>query len=446
RPDILGPISEYIPPPHGQPASSSQVLFIAANFVGFVIAEEVAKLVPVLVMIRMKWIRTTQAALCCGALAGMVFGLIESNCYGYIDFLGVGQPITEYLGRYVTMSTTHGLWDALGAGSAMWLGRRKARQGGSAPFAACVAGFLLTVAIHLCHNTLQAAISPVIQLITILGILLPAYILIKNGWQHREISPEELRPVPVVLALAILLGAGSAMAILVPWMPLRTGQQVALLSENVSQLDHLMAGEDWDNLQRITEEIEVCQPSLPRLHDSFAQIIQYLRDDGTHEIARMTVGTGAFSPVMLRRSIATRHPQRLLNDVRYELNRASNSSELSTINPTIRRWQIEITSIESPIQHPVDGKLCMILLSGQKLDEMLVPEELSESFESNLAAPWRTDVALQETQPILVLGHIDSHGNGRLLDAVAIPPKSFRGQLHLMRGSLANVHIHFDAE
>jgi hypothetical protein len=149
-------------------------------FVVFVpLVEEAAKLVPLLLLCRWRRIPDMRSAMICGALAGMCFGVIEANVYAFIEYGPEKFEAGQWIIRYYGMCLTHGMWDALG-GALMFCFLSRGSTGGGAIFKSWA-----TVSIvHLAHNGLQAIIGPVTQIATMIGLLLPIYILARRAWRE----------------------------------------------------------------------------------------------------------------------------------------------------------------------------------------------------------------------------------------------------------------------
>lgn len=447
--EALKPLWEYIPSIGQRYATPSQASFVIAHSAGIVVLEELAKLAPVLVLIAIGQIRSMQSALCAAALTGLTYGLMESNCYGYTDFVGVGEPLTEYLSRYFTMSTTHALWDATGAGVAMLLCLRGSSLGG------CVLGFIVTITMHLCHNFLQEIFTPAVQVATILGVIFPVYVLTKRGW--RTALPQPPRSgaaIMISIGFTLLLTTVSAAAHFVQWDTSKVTQQVVLVSQSMDQISRVLEKTDAPFNPQMVDEFDARQPIEARMGQDLKDLAHWVRDAGPNRhnaaahITRIDLVAGRFRPADIRLSINAQRPFELLDDLSHELNRISRSANLQPQHPATLRWNVTVDSVDTTASVPQDGsfKFFLILLNGKQADEPLVPAAQSDVFAASLASPWAAEMTAQNNCAILSLAGMDSRGGCRILDYAVLPTKSLDGNVKLARGTLIRLKVMSDQQ
>jgi hypothetical protein len=159
------------------------------EFAGMAIFEEAVKLLPLFFLIAAGRVKNAQAAMLCGALAGLTFGTVEAISYGFLAYPPESKPITTYLTRFFIMSPLHGVWDAIAGGLVFYLsGRWRSNAMRSPGFGAYAAAFCCGVVAHVAHNALQAILGPVTQIVTVFALLAPLYVMAKHARHRAEVA------------------------------------------------------------------------------------------------------------------------------------------------------------------------------------------------------------------------------------------------------------------
>jgi hypothetical protein len=414
--------------------------------IGTVVVEECSKLLPVLVLIAFGKIRSMQAGIAAAALAGLTFGLIESNLYGYINLQGM--QISEYLMRYFSMSVTHALWDALGAGVAFLFVRN-----GQPTLRSCFGGFVLTCVLHLSHNALQAIITPTIQAVTICFLLLPVYILTKSARRKSKVVDDFAFEIPIAGFIVLLFTVASAAAMFLPTQTYRTAEQVCEYAHTVNQIAWMLNGKEVDSADSTIKEMSTQDITIPHLRDDLLDALHQVQAqqslDGADRTYAILLNAVKVSPSMIQSAIVKRRPYLDLDDARHALNGVNAAADLQLPFKRIRRWDITVKSVTLPdavTKNGGDVELHVLLASGQQLADTLFPAVLSDAFTAHRPLPsWQTSLSLAEDRPIVILYGVDQNA-AYVLDASPLPFADFTGELRMPRGCAVNLSVQYDGQ
>src|SRR4051812_25751385 len=142
---------------------------LLGNTLGVAVFEEAAKLVPVLLLLRAGRLVGTRSAVMCAALAGLTFGLLESNWYAFSVYTEHPTPGYNYLIRFLILPAMHAIWPAVSIGL-MLLAPSGAKRTGWRGIAWNL-GPMAGVFLHGLYNAL-GAISPAAQIVAFMVTLL----------------------------------------------------------------------------------------------------------------------------------------------------------------------------------------------------------------------------------------------------------------------------------
>jgi hypothetical protein len=315
-------------------------------------------------------------------------------------------------------------------------------------------GFVVTCMLHLLHNALQALITPTVQAITICFLLLPVYMLAKSA-RRKSLVPEDFAfEIPIAGFLTALLSVASLAATQIPVKNVRLASQVADYAQTVNEIQSMLHGKETDAAESTIHEMSTRDIPFPNVREDLLDALRPIRDgnsslfDGVDRTYAMSLDSPRISPNLIDSAIAKRQPYLKLDDARHELNRANAAAGLQTPFKGIRRWEIEIESVtpSDAVTRIVNGngELRVLLASGARLEDTLFPALQSEAFSFHRAfLPWQTSLSLADDRPVLILYDRTA---GYILDATILPWADVSAAVHMSRGSLIHLSVHYDAQ
>ena len=444
------PMAQAMRATRDAPIDSHDLMILLATSLGMIAAEELSKLGVVLVFIRMRLIRSPQAAIGCAALAGLTFGLIESNAYGYLNFAAGQSALPEYFTRYLIMSPVHALWDMIGVGIAFALAARRG-VGASDPQPSsldCVLAFIVTNIIHNAHNDLQPAVGAQTQYVSVLLVLLIVYVLAKKAWRGAAWPPAHSNARGGLVFLGLLLGGGSVAMGFVPRQTALAAEKVDQYAENIRLLQNALEHPEAMDLQSASFrnfEFQIGQfrPSEAGVGDAIHELLEDVRHQSAmpHEVT--------FAPFWLEnmntlssvnQTIRDRRAAFLLNQCRFAANDISWQHDLDPQFGPTSFWRVEAANVELPqlLLHTIHtANICLVIVTSDNDQSNYFAAACGPKMAPNTsstAKSWKSELYLESVKPTLCVVAINGD-NARVVDRIELPEKDFSGELSGKNGS-----------
>ena len=160
-------------------------------------------------------------AMFCGALAGLMFGLLEADSFAAFNYSIHPTAAYNHLIRFLVMAPEHAMWTAIVSGMSFLLWKRSAQAPAKRPpLWALIVALLMGVFLHGLHNALLTSFGPRSVGPAFLASLLIFYAVARAVWERDQLDAQQtsLRLSPIsfvraqmfVVVIALLLSLTTA--------------------------------------------------------------------------------------------------------------------------------------------------------------------------------------------------------------------------------------------